>query len=70
MADYKVNKKHKDSLFRMLFSESEGSRSRLLELYNALNNTSYDNPDDLTITTLSDVIYMKMKNDISFLIDN
>ena len=70
MVDYKVNKKHKDSLFRMLFSESEGSRSRLLELYNALNDTNYGNADDLTITTLSDVIYMKMKNDISFLIDN
>ena len=70
MSDYKVNRKHKDSLFRMIFSEGENSRKRLLELYNALNNTSYDNPDDLTITTLSDVIYMKMKNDISFLIDN
>ena len=70
MSEYKVNRKHKDTLFRMIFSESENSKSRLLELYNALNGTDYDNPNDLTITTLSDVIYMKMKNDISFLIDN
>ena len=39
-----------------------------MELYNAVNNSNYTNPDDLTITTIEDVVYMGMKNDLSFLI--
>ena len=27
-------------------------KDQFLELYNALNGTAYDNPDDLTVTTL------------------
>ena len=42
----------------------------MLILYNALNGTSYNNTDDIRITTLDDVIYMKMKNDISILLDS
>jgi len=56
---------YKDRVFRLLFKD----RKRLLELYNALNNTHYTNEDDLTINTLENAIYMKMKNDISFIID-
>ena len=62
----KGNRKYKDRLFRLLFSDKQS----LLELYNALNQTSYTNPDDLEITTLDDVLYMKMKNDISILLDD
>lgn len=40
-----------------------------LSLYNAVNHTSYTDPDDLEYTTLEDVIYMKYKNDVSFLVD-
>ena len=57
-----VRGKYKDYLFRRVFEDKKD----LLELYNALNNTSYDNPDELTITTLEDVIYMSMKNDLSY----
>jgi hypothetical protein len=39
-----------------------------MSLYNALNNTSYDNLEELEITTIDDCIYMGMKNDLSFLI--
>ena len=39
----------------------------LLQLYNAINDTEYDNPDDIEVNTLEDVVYMGMKNDISFL---
>lgn len=60
----RVNQKHKDRLFRLLFHEKED----LLELYNAINETSYKNPDALEINTLEDSIYMTMKNDVSFLI--
>ena len=61
----KPQKQYMDRLFRLLFSE----RSDLLELYNALCQKCYTDPDALEITTLDDVIYMGMKNDISFLLD-
>lgn len=64
--DIHVNKKYKDTVFRKLFGENKGNA---LSLYNAVNHTSYTNPDDLEYTTLEDVIYMKYKNDVSFLID-
>ena len=64
MADVRVNRKFKDSLFRMIFSEKEA----LLELYNAINGSDHQNPEDLTITTIDDVLYLGMKNDVSFLI--
>ncbi len=55
---------YKDRLFRMLFKDKE----RFLELYNAMNDTSYDNPEDMIVTTLENAIYMGMKNDVSFLL--
>lgn len=60
-----VNRKHKDSLFRIIFKE----KKELLSLYNALAGTAYENEDELTITTDEDVIYIHMKNDISFILD-
>ena len=58
------NKKHKDRVFRKLFGY-EKYKGNLLELYNALNDSNYTNPDDLEINTLDDVFYMNMKNDVS-----
>ena len=60
------NRKYKDRLFRMLFSDKE----KLLELYNALNKSNYTDPDELGITTLDDMLYMNMKNDVSILLDD
>ncbi|WP_051656386.1 hypothetical protein [Butyrivibrio sp. AE3004] len=57
-----VNSKHKDTVFRMLFN----SKKELLSLYNAVNGTNYDNVDDLEINTLEEGVFIKMKNDISF----
>ena len=57
---------YKDSLFRMIFQE----KKELLSLYNAINGTQYDNPDELIIITLEDVIYIGWKNDVAFLIQN
>ena len=51
-------REYKDRLFRMIFKE----KGKFLELYNALNGTDYDNPDDLTVTTLENAIYMGMRN--------
>ena len=59
------NRKYKDTVFRMLFSD----RKNLLSLYNAINGTAYENPDDLEIVTLENAIYMGMKNDLAFIID-
>lgn len=61
-----INRKFKDELFRMIFQNKED----LLELYNAVNDSDYKDPEELTITTLEDVIFLGMKNDLSFLIDS
>ena len=60
-----VNRNYKDTIFRMLFSD----RENLLSLYNAINGTSYENPEELEIVTLENDIYMGMKNDLAFIID-
>ena len=61
----RANRKYKDTVFRMLFSDKEN----LLSLYNAVNGTTYENPDELEIVTLENAIYMGMKNDLAFIID-
>ena len=60
-----VIRNYRDTLFRMLYR----NKKRLLSLFNAVNRTHYDNPDDLTITTLEGVLYLGMKNDVSCIID-
>ncbi len=37
-------------------------------LYNAMNSTQYDSPENLSVTTLDNAIYLSMKNDVSFLL--
>ena len=61
-----VQRKYKDRLFRMAFREKE----HLLALYNAVNGSHYQDPELLDIRTLEDVIYMGVKNDASFLLDD
>lgn len=56
---------YKDRVFRMLFND----KKRLLELYNALNDTAYTDENALTVNTLENAIYLKMKNDISLILD-
>ncbi|MEE0691789.1 MAG: hypothetical protein U0M33_02635 [Lachnospiraceae bacterium] len=48
----RVSHKYKDTLFRKIFSD----RKDLLSLYNALNDTQYTDEEELTVTTLEDVI--------------
>ena len=66
MAETKGLRNQKDSVFRMLYRD----KGELLQLYNALNETAYDNPDDLEVYTLENAIFMNMKNDVSFLLDS
>lgn len=54
----------KSRMFIMIFRDKE----RLLTLYNAMSGRAYTDPEELTITTLENAIYMSMKNDLSFLI--
>ena len=61
-----VKRTYKDILFRFVFKKPE----ELLQLYNAMNHTNYTNPEELIITTMEDVIYIGIKNDLSFLIAN
>ena len=65
MAENKVNRNYKDTVFRMLFQD----RKNLLSLYNAVNGTAYEDVDGLVITTLQDAVYMNYKNDVSFVFD-
>ena len=60
-----ANRLYKDRLNKMIFND----KKELLNLYNAINGTHYDNPALLTITTLENAIYMTMANDLSFIID-
>ena len=39
-----------------------------MSLYNAINGTGYSNPDDIQFNTISDAVYMRMKNDVSFIV--
>lgn len=61
----------KDRLFKAIFGrETEQSKKWRLELYNALRGTNYSDPDALELNTIENVIYLTMKNDISFLVDS
>ena len=60
-----INNEHKDRLFCFLFG-SKSNKEWTLSLYNAVNGTSYTDPDEIEFTTIEDVVYMGMKNDLSF----
>lgn len=61
----KVRRTVKDRLFRFLF---ETDREALLQLYNALNGTSYTDAEELQMVTIENVIYVVMKNDLAFVL--
>jgi len=61
-----VQKKYKDTVFRLLY----GDRERALSLYNSINGTDYGNPEMLQFNTLENAIFINVKNDLSFLVAN
>lgn len=63
------NIQYKDRLFSFLFG-SEENREWTLSLYNAVNGSSYTDPSMIQITTIKEVMYLGMHNDVSFLISN
>ena len=65
------NKHYRDRLFKAIFGrDTEQSKRWRLDLYNALNDSNYTDPNALEVNTIENVIYMTMKNDISFLVDS
>ncbi len=64
-----ANREYKDTLFRKIFG-SEENRKYLLSLYNSINHSDYQSPEELEIVTMEDVLYVSMKNDVAFLLDS
>lgn len=65
----KVNRQFKDHVFIDLFG-SPDRKEFALSLYNAVNGTSYTNPEELELYTIEDALYMSMRNDVSFIFDS
>ena len=63
--EIRANRKYKDTVFRMLFSD----RENLLSLYNAVNGSNYENSDALEIVTLENAVYMGMIWHLSWIWD-
>ncbi|MCM1253574.1 MAG: Rpn family recombination-promoting nuclease/putative transposase [Clostridium sp.] len=59
----KVQRQVKDRLFRFLFEKDKAS---LLQLYNALNGTDYQDASQLDVVTIESAVYVVMKNDLAF----
>ncbi len=59
------NREFKSTIFSLLYDD----RAKLLSLYNAMNCSHYTNPDELIIVTLTNALYIGMKNDKAFLLD-
>ena len=62
-----INNQHKDRLFKFLFGNPE-NRLWTLNLYNAINNSKYDDPENIQFNTIEEAVYLGMKNDVSFII--
>lgn len=62
----KLNREYRDSVFRMLFND----KKKLIELYNAIFDTDYGPDTPIDIKTIEDVLFVHMKNDIAFTLDN
>ena len=61
----KVQRQVKDRLFRFIF---EKDKEALLQLYNALNETDYQDASQLEVVTIESAVYVVMKNDLAFVI--
>lgn len=66
----KPQPKYRDRLFIAIFGkDTERSKRWRLDLYNVLNGTNYTDPNALELNTIENVIFIKMYNDVSFLVD-
>lgn len=63
-----MNRQYKDRLFKVIFGSPE-HKEYALSLYNAVNNSHYSDAELLDFYTIENVVYMGMKNDLSFIFD-
>ena len=64
-----TNREYKDRLFKFIFGNPE-NREWTLSLYNAINGSHYTDAKAIRFNTIENAVYMSMKNDVSFLVDN
>ena len=64
-----INRDHKDRLFCFIFGRKE-NKEWTLSLYNAVNGTSYKDVDVLELYTIESAVYMGMKNDVAFIMQD
>ncbi len=62
-------REYKDRFFKYLFG-NEKYKQFTLDLYNALNETNYTDPEAIMFNTLEEVLFIHMRNDVSFMIRN
>lgn len=58
------NREYGSDVFSMLMED----KANALDVYNALNNTHFDNPEDVEITTLENFFSLAVRNDASFIV--
>ena len=59
-----VKRTYKDSVFVTIFHD----KAKLIELYNALFDTHYDENTPIDIVTIKDVLFRTLKNDVAFVL--
>ena len=60
------NMQYRSDVFSMLLQD----KKRALEIYNAVNGTAYDDPEQVEITTLEGTSFsLTIRNDASFVLD-
>ena len=62
--EQEVKRTYKDSVFVTIFHD----KSKLIELYNALFDTNYDESVPIDIVTIKDVLFRTLKNDVAFIL--
>ena len=61
------NREYKDRVFKFIFG-NPNNKQWTLDLYNAINGSSYSDPEAIEFNTIEDAVYVGMINDASFII--
>jgi hypothetical protein len=61
-----VQQEHKDKLFKFIFGNPE-NKQWTLSLYNAVNGSNYTDPEEIHFNTLENILYVSVRNDVSFM---
>ena len=69
MAETGANREYRDRLFKFIFGNPQ-NKEWTLSLYNAVNGSHYTDASAIKLNTIENAVYMSMKNDVPFLIDN